>query len=349
MSNVFLKSAIRKTAASLYYGSNMQSWRHRGRVLILSYHRVLPLAQVQRRYVQPGMYVLDTVFEEHVKFLRQNFQILSFHELLERWRLKNWDTHQRYCVITLDDGWLDNYLYAYPILTKYGLPATVFLATGFIGTYEWFWPEKLSYFLERFQDPVLTSSKKAECYVLLEQFLDFKKGTVHAFTAGISGGEHIIDEMIEKCKKLPSQIIQKLIDELSAILGMQLPKERLLLNWSEVAQMSQGGISFGSHSCSHRILTGLSRSEIEMELKASMGELSAKKVNYVPVFCYPNGNCNVEIQNLVRDSGYQAAVGVQSGVEGELPKNRFELRRIGIHNDMANTISLFSFQLLGPL
>ena len=346
--NRTLKSAVRRSVAWGYYLSNLYRLRHRAKVVILAYHRVLPETELRRRRVQPGMYVLDHVFEQHMQFLQEHFLILSFDELLERWKKKIWERQQRYCVITFDDGWLDNYLYAYPVLTKYRLPATVFLATDFIGTHEWFWPEKMSYLLEQFLDPTLASRKKAECYFLLEQFLDRRKGTAYAFTAYPSGEGHILDEIIEQCKKLPSEAIHKLIEEIAAILEIQVPTERLLLDWSEVAQMSKDRISFGSHSCTHRILTNLSRSEIEMELKASKRELVARQVNDVPVFCYPNGNCNEEIKNLVRDSGYQAAVGVHSGVEGELPKNMFELRRIGIHNDITNTISLFSFHLLGP-
>ena len=332
----------------MYNLTGLYRARHRGKVLILTYHRVLAQVELQKRYVQPGMYVLNHVFEEHMQFLQEQFQVLSFNELLERWNKKEWDHKRQYCVITFDDGWLDNYLYAYPVLRKYGLPATVFLATDFIGTHEWFWPEKMAYLLEQVLDPVLASAKRAQCYLLVEQFLGARQGIAHPLTAYSNGEGIIVDEVIDQCKQLPSEAIQKLINELTAVLEIQLPKDRLVLTWDEVVQMSQDGISFGSHSCSHRILTNLSRSEIEMELKASKRELAAKQVYDVPVFCYPNGNCNEEIQNLVRDSGYQAAVGVHRGVEGESPKNMFELHRIGVHNDIASTIPLFSFHLLGP-
>ena len=349
MSIPIAKSFIRQTAAALYHRSKMQSWRHRGQVLILVYHRILPQALVQQRYIQPGMYVLDAVFEQQVKFMREHFVILSFHELLERWRFKNWDKHQRYCVITFDDGWFDNYVYAYPILKKYEIPAAVFVATDFIGTQEWFWPDKVSYCLERVLDPALASAKRSACHGVFEQFLDFERTSAIPFAAGKLRINHILEEVIEHCNKLPSETIQRLIEELATVLAIQLPRERCLMNWSEVAQMSQAGISFGSHSCSHRILTKLSRSDVEMELTASRRELRTREVRYLPVFCYPNGDSNEEIQNLVRDCGYQAAVGIKRGVEGESPKNMFGLPRIEIHNDIANTSSLFLFHLLAPL
>ena len=48
-------------------------------------------------------------------------------------------------VITFDDGYKDNYLYAYPILKKHRIPATIFLATGHIDTGKLFWWDKVSY------------------------------------------------------------------------------------------------------------------------------------------------------------------------------------------------------------
>ena len=121
------------------------------------------------------------------------------------------------------------------------------------------------------------------------------------------------------------------------------------MNWDEVREMSQHGLSFGSHSCSHRILTTISADEITYELARSREVLLSQGINYVPVFCYPNGNHDARIQRQVEDCGYEAAVTVQMGVEGAKPKNRFAIHRVGIHNDVTSTIPLFSFRLFGPM
>lgn len=53
----------------------------------------------------------------------------EFLEFLQGWR----ELQGRNVLITFDDGYLDNYVYAYPILKRYDLKATIFAITGLIG------------------------------------------------------------------------------------------------------------------------------------------------------------------------------------------------------------------------
>jgi peptidoglycan/xylan/chitin deacetylase (PgdA/CDA1 family) len=153
------------------------------------------------------------------------------------------------------------------------------------------------------------------------------------------------DQVIERCKDLKRDAIAELINTVSRELDFVLPRDRCIVNWNEVARMAEGGISFGSHSCSHRILTQLSLEEVRAELEASQETLKSCGTNCVPVFCYPNGNTNSEIQALTKEVGYVAAVGVRAGLEGSQPQRLFDIRRISIHNDIASTVPLYSMRL----
>jgi peptidoglycan/xylan/chitin deacetylase (PgdA/CDA1 family) len=239
-------------------------------------------------------------------------------------------------VITFDDGWLDNYLYAYPVLKRYGIPATIFLPTEFIGTHRWFWPDQISYLLghdQRDQRNGLLDSLTAR-YPWLEP------------RNGRQGKKHL-DAVIERCKPLPESEIQEIIRQLSEALKLKLPEERILLNWEEIREMSTNGISFGSHSCSHKILAKLSVQEIDREVRDSLRMLKEKKINDIPVFCYPNGDYTVEISNRVKQAGYQAAVGTHPGLEAKKPADRFGLKRISIHQDISATLPLFAWHISG--
>ena len=341
-----LKSLIRSGLGAALHVSSLHRWLHRGKVLVLMYHRVLANDDLSHQSVQPGMYVLDTVFSDHMRFLKENFTVLSLRELLGLWKSGTFNKQTRYCVITFDDGWLDNYVHAYPILRRLGLPATIFLPTDYVGTERWFWPDQLGFLLDDIAGRLLTKNTRHE----IEQAFSAVLGSdAYVFCQALHRQESITDRLIERCKHMPIERTTALIESLASRLNSPLPKKRVIVSWDEVREMSQHGLSFGSHSCSHRILTTISADETSNELARSREVLLSQGINYVPVFCYPNGNHDARIQRQVEDCGYEAAVTVQMGVEGAKPKNRFAIHRVGIHNDVTSTIPLFSFRLFGPM
>jgi peptidoglycan/xylan/chitin deacetylase (PgdA/CDA1 family) len=340
-----LKSLIRKCIADILYTAAVYRWRHRGKVVLLMYHRVLTKEELSRHPTQAGMYVLDTVFAQQMSFVKNNFTVLSLQELLDQWHCGAWNEQSRYCVITFDDGWLDNYRHAYPVLKRLCLPATIFLPTDYVGSNEWFWPDQLASLCKAAAGRTEGTISPKRIEAVLSGFL----GGILPFSAeSMANHEQLADQIIERCKHLPIDRIRELVRALALELKVTLPHGRVIVNWDEVREMSQGGVSFGSHSCTHRIMTTITPDEVSEELVRSRQVLLEQGVNYVPVYCYPNGNSDTRIQEQVRVSGYEAAVSVQMGVEGNRPENRYAIRRVGIHNDITHTIPLFSFRLFGP-
>ena len=146
--------------------------------------------------------------------------------------------------------------------------------------------------------------------------------------------------MIESLKKYSSEELEAV---LAAIFKPSTRSEEML-NWNEIKEMGQQNISFGSHTCNHEILTNIPLNKVQDELQKSGEELQGLD-SYIPVFCYPNGNYNDDIQRLVSESGYVAAVTTQQGAEVSDPLNLFALKRVGVHEDISSTNSLFSYLL----
>jgi peptidoglycan/xylan/chitin deacetylase (PgdA/CDA1 family) len=340
-----LKRSIRAAAAWTFHASSIYRWRHRGKVFVLMYHRVLTKSEVARYPVQPGMYVLDTVFAEQMSFVRRNFTVLSLQELLDLWQRGEWSAQARYCVITFDDGWLDNYRHAYPVLKQLRMPATIFLPTDYVGRNEWFWPDQMAFLWQAIADRKQRGEATKAVEEVLSGCLD---GDMSCVIPTMADHQRAADEIIERCKHLPIDRIRKLVHTLASALDVTLPLDRVIVNWDEVREMSREGVSFGSHSCTHRIMTTITSDEVSEELLRSRQVLVDQGINYVPVFCYPNGNSDASIEGLVKASGYEAAVSVRMGLEGRGPENRYAIRRVGIHNDISDTIPLFSFRLFGP-
>lgn len=334
-----LKAIARQCAAELYARSPAFLKGLKGHVAILMYHRVVTDKELSRQYIQPGMYVTTKTFEKHLRFLREHFEVISFSALLSMWKNRKWDDRKRYCVITFDDGWLDNYTYALPILKEYAMPATVFVPTDFIGTDRWFWPDKLAWIYRQYA--TRQEAHKRRSFAALR----LKHPWLQGFSRVVLSGD--VDALIESCKRFELQQIDLLISCWAADLGTPFPNERQVINWNEAREMAAAAVTFGSHSASHRILTELSQDELTTEVVKSMARLRDEGLNPIPVFCYPNGNWSSAVADRVQASGYLAAITTEFGHEGSLPTNLFGLRRVGVHDHISYTDSLFAYHLAG--
>ena len=73
----------------------------------------------------------EAIFEKHIKYLKENYHICSLENIIKS--IRDGKKIQNNCIcITIDDGYLDNYEIAYPILKKYNVPATIFITSRYI-------------------------------------------------------------------------------------------------------------------------------------------------------------------------------------------------------------------------
>jgi peptidoglycan/xylan/chitin deacetylase (PgdA/CDA1 family) len=75
--------------------------------------------------------VTPASFEKHLVYLKDNYEVIPLYDLAQR--IKQKKLTGREAAITFDDGYRDNLTYALPLLEKYGLPATIFVTSSFIG------------------------------------------------------------------------------------------------------------------------------------------------------------------------------------------------------------------------
>ena len=152
------------------------------------------------------------------------------------------------------------------------------------------------------------------------------------------------DKIINRIKSFPSTYIEHFINEWRGIVDARFPQKRLFLNWEEIKEMSRHGVTFGSHSMSHRILTGLSKKVKRSEITQSFEALKEAKIHFVPIFSYPNGSYDRETLDIIKHCGYKTAVTTQYGINNG-HTDPFLLKCIGIHQDISTTRNLFSFRI----
>lgn len=307
----------------------LERLRLRDNAFVLMYHRVLTNDYLERHHVQPGMYVLLKTFEEHISFLKKNYRILFLEELAEM--AGKGENIGNCCAITFDDGWLDNYTNVFPVLKKYQVPATIFLATGFVDTDNLFWPEEVSSLLK------LQQLMEDLPHGLPLPVLRFRSEMNVCMHAKVSG---FLDKAIELLKGFSSEERSVVIDHYRG-LGATEHSARQLMSWENVTEMKCSGmVRFGAHTRGHEILDKLSPARARSEIVQSMTDIEQRLGEKVAAFAYPNGNYNKNLIELVAECGIGCAV---TTVKGFLSRETLplEIPRIGMHEDISGTLPMF--------
>lgn len=135
LKNAFI--ALMKHAALPLYGASQlkrRLWRD-GKAAILVYHKISDL----ELGVDAFWNVPPSLFAQHMAYLAEKrFKVLSLEQLLAYIRLKR-QLPENSVVLTFDDGYASVYRHAYPLLKRYGFPATVFLTGRYTGRNRLYW------------------------------------------------------------------------------------------------------------------------------------------------------------------------------------------------------------------
>ena len=313
----------------------LSNLRLKNKCIVLVYHRVVsPLREIY--HVQDGMYVEPHVFKQHLDYLASHFNIISEKEFIDTLRKKK--RFNKACLITFDDGWRDNFQYAFPLLKEKNIPATIFLATGLTGTSNWFWPEKILYFVENINLKSLSKIEDKKIRKLIE-----------AYHKNNEKEESHLNKLIEYLKSVPEEKLEYIIGNLSEMATKTISDERQVLDWDEIKEMMNYSISFGSHTVNHKILTNnVDIQKVRFELEVSKRTIENKIDSKVRSFCFPNGNFNDlligELEKANYDLGFIGGRGVNDS-----KTDPFRVKRIGIHNDVSYNSALFACRLLFPI
>jgi peptidoglycan/xylan/chitin deacetylase (PgdA/CDA1 family) len=330
-----LKSGLRRLAETALAPVAPLSWRLKGSgsLLVLMYHRVLPAGHPDRATEQPGMYVSPETLALHLRVLKNHFSLVHLDDWLAAAE-RGAPLPARACALTFDDGWRDNFEYAFPVLREYQAPATIFLVSGMTGTARDFWPNRLARMLaglapgEALPQPLQS--------VLAELVSEARQ----------AGGwdRDRIDRAIVRAKQLGEEQIQALLDDVA------IGDARAVLDENEVRAMAASGlIRFGSHTRNHLRFRGEQPQQIlESEIGGSRVDIAqCAGAAAVGLFCYPNGDTTPAAVGVVRQH-YRAAVTTQPGWH-RAGADPFLIRRVGVHDDISSRPAAFLARISGLL
>lgn len=260
---------------------------------ILIYHRVLDTQDP----LFPGELTRQQ-FEWHLRCLAREFNVLPLTEAIERLQKNSLPTAA--VAITFDDGYADNYTVALPMLQRHGLPATVFVASGYLDG-GMMWNERVIHCIRTAPDGEIDL-----------QALNLGAHQVSTPASRTTTIRHLLG----KLKYLDWQTREDQVNALVAHLGVTLPTDQMMTSM-QLRAMAASGIEIGGHTRLHPILATLSREQARQEMVDGRDELTAL-IGYQPrLFAYPNGkprqDYHAEHAELARELGFTAAVSTAWG------------------------------------
>jgi len=266
----------------------------------------------------PTVHTHVQILDRILGLLKKRFELLSLDDLVHHLESKT-PLNEDSVVITMDDGYESNLNLGLPILQKHAVPATLFIATGYMGTNELLPMDRIDYLLQKTKEDTLNWAPIGKESIPLNTHENRR-------LANIALGE-VLKTM--STVRLNSAF-KELADHLNVDLGMATSD---MLSWDQVKQIVAGGVAIGSHAVSHTCMTCMKPEDAVAELNDS-GRMIEQKIGSPPRhFAFPNGmaeDFNDHLRDEARLAGYRSVASVESGVNIPGITDPYRLQRVGL-------------------
>jgi peptidoglycan/xylan/chitin deacetylase (PgdA/CDA1 family) len=267
------KSALSTAFVASGLVDSISRWRRRAvgpRVMVLGYHRVVDEIELDRPS-NPSLCITREHFRRQMFQVRERYEVLPLEEAIRAIRGER-SLERDACAITFDDGYRDVYTHARPILRELGLPATVFVPSGFVGS-----PRPLPH---------------DRLYAAL-------------WRAGAPDPAGAVEYLIGRHSAVE---LDRMTDALELRTGGAIDPSLRVLEPEELRGLCDDGWEIGAHTVGHVVLTHEPPARVSAELeqsRRSLEELTDRPCRY---FAYCNGLHSPSVVAEVRRAGFEGAI-----------------------------------------
>jgi peptidoglycan/xylan/chitin deacetylase (PgdA/CDA1 family) len=287
--------------------------KHSG--IILFYHRFCEARKEEN--LLPHLDIEE--FKKQILYLKGRYAFVSINELSNTIKQKG-TFEVPSIVLTIDDGYLNNYLLAYPILRDHRIPAIIYLTAGTIGTASGLWIDDIDYALMH---------SGVQTFCLRESFGN-ESFDISTFQSKKRLEKLLFSALLRQDNAQRQRLMQGIFDALEVDPSNLNGRPRLIINWSEIKEMSENDISFGAHTLTHPCLPALPIETAEYEIKHSKEIIEKQLAKTVQHFAIPNGekeDFTEELRAYCREIGFDTVATTESGVV-DSTADRFSLKRV---------------------
>jgi peptidoglycan/xylan/chitin deacetylase (PgdA/CDA1 family) len=277
---------------------------------VLTYHRVDEAGA--RPHLSPELHsATPNAFDEQMRYLASHYRVVSTQEVLDAF-LQGTPLAPHSVMVTFDDAYCGFAEHAWPILSHYRLPVTLFVPTAYPDQ-----PQRVFWWDMLFQ--ALNSTTRP--------YLDTPIGRLSLKTA--EQRRQTYKRLRGYVKSLEHGTAMAWIDGTCASLGIQ-PVQGNVLGWDALRQLAREGVTLAAHTRTHPLMNRVSSERALAEAVGSLRDLEREVGQVPPVFAYPSGGFNDEVVMGLKREGFALAFTTVRGLNDVRGADRLRLRRINV-------------------
>jgi len=300
---------------------------------IMCYHRVVSPAYAAQHNLHHSMWVSPETFARQLQWMQKIGDIVSLDTIMDEHAPQN----KPWFCLTFDDGWLDNYEYAFPVMKSCSVQATIFVVSDAINTGNLFW-------VDEFIEKTLASFAEAN----LQQILSWAKSRLAMRDETLAKPfSELLNTVIEALKELSTDTRRAAILDFYALFHIDpAPIKGRLMNWEQMREMQGAGFDFQSHTHTHEIFSRITPDMMRFELSESKAQIESQLGNSCQHFCYPNARYNPDYSHLIGEAGYRFGYKIDNEPL-RFPVDRFLVPRMLVCENYSRVPGYLKLRLLG--
>lgn len=257
----------------------------------------------------PEIKGLDIVlFRQQIEFMKENFNVVTMEQVLDAVEGKI-ELPEKALLLTFDDGYLDNYLFAFPILEELGVQGSFFIPGKTFTTHQLLDVNKIHYILASANIGELVEDVKKEMDYYRGQEYDFASTEElfheYAIANRFDSKETIfVKRMLQTVlpEKLRNTISSNLFEKYVGVTEEQLAYE-LYMTEEQIRTMKRHGMYIGVHGYDHYWLGNLSEEKMKQDIDLALDALDEFIDRNHWGMNYPYGNYNSNVLEYVKSKG----------------------------------------------
>jgi peptidoglycan/xylan/chitin deacetylase (PgdA/CDA1 family) len=279
---------------------------------ILMYHRFGPDGAYRR--------LGTTELDAQLRYLKTHFRPTKLSDVIARLRAGQ-PLDRRTVVLTVDDGYEDFATYAYPVLKRHGMPATVYVVSRFLSGECWLWFDALQWIVDAAPAGRHALVVAGTSFDMDLDSPDARRklwGDVAALTTGLAPDAQWRN-VADFARQLRVELPERPVPEYSG------------MTWDQLRALDPAIVEVGAHTVSHPTLAHCPRDLQEREIRGCKTDIEQRIGREAANFCYPNGlpgDFTPETEAIVAAAGYASSVMACGGLASRASPI-YRLERLG--------------------